>query len=301
MLLRSDSVSDNESDRASSRDRTSASPAPGGGDSDLRRYSKRPLRGPYGQMLEAEMKKPTSKVQYSEILEELTRNEGHSPNHSVPRNRGAGSQSMDETNDRHAAKAGSKPRKTSANLPVPTHVRTASSPSKLSDSSSSHSASPSKRYLCNIEQRSTDSDKSEKSTAGGSKLENKKFSLDSHLTDKSLKRGGSDVHEKPNKQRSGSSASDKQQKRSLDEVRLSQNSRTPSERSFTLLNTPDTPKGLAASPELLAELLKGSSEKLVTEQLTGSGGNGGGNASNALPSAVLNCLYASVLYNQRKR
>ncbi|XP_052898086.1 uncharacterized protein LOC128304851 [Anopheles moucheti] len=291
LLLRSDSVSDNESDRASSRDRTSASPAPGGGDSDLRRYSKRPLRGPYGQMLEAEMKKPTSKVQYNEILEELTRNEGHNTNPSAARNRGAGSQSMDETNDRHAAKAGSKPRKTSANLPVPTHVRTASSPSKLSDSSSSHSASPSKRYLCNIEQRSTDSDKSEKSMAsGGGKLESKKFSLDSHLTDKCLRRGGSDVHEKPNKQRSGSSASEKQQKRSLDEVRLSQNSRTPSERSFTLLNTPETPKGLAASPELLAELLKGSSEKLITEQLTGSGGNSGGNASNALPSAVLNCL-----------
>uniref|UniRef100_A0A4Y0BH68 DH domain-containing protein n=1 Tax=Anopheles funestus TaxID=62324 RepID=A0A4Y0BH68_ANOFN len=290
LLLRSDSVSDNESDRASSRDRTSASPAPGGGDSDLRRYSKRPLRGPYGQMLEAEMKKPTSKVQYSEILEELTRNEGHNTNANAPRSRGTGSQSMDETNDRHAAKAGSKPRKTSANLPVPTHVRTASSPSKLSDSSSSHSASPSKRYLSNIEQRSTDSDKSEKSMVSGGKLESKKFSLDSHLADKSLRRGGSDVHEKPNKQRSGSSASDKQQKRSLDEIRLSQNSRTPSERSFTLLSTPETPKGLAASPELLAELLKGSSEKLVTEQLTSSGGNSGGNGSNALPSAVLNCL-----------
>uniref|UniRef100_A0A182Q6G1 DH domain-containing protein n=1 Tax=Anopheles farauti TaxID=69004 RepID=A0A182Q6G1_9DIPT len=294
LLLRSDSVSDNESDRASSRDRTSASPAPGGGDPDLRRYSKRPLRGPYGQMLEAEMKKPTTKVQYNEILEELTRNEErHGSSQSVSRNRGAGSQSMDETNDRHSAKGGSKPRKTSANLPVPTHVRTASSPSKLSDSSGSHSASPSKRYLCNIEQRSTDSDKSEKSNVGGGggKLECKKFSLDSHhLADKTLKRGNSEVHEKPSKQRSGSSASEKQQKRSLEEVRLSQNSRTPSERSFTLLNTPDTPKGLAASPELLAELLKGSSEKLITEQLTGGGGNGAGNASNALPSAVLNCL-----------
>ncbi|XP_040160849.1 uncharacterized protein LOC120898711 isoform X1 [Anopheles arabiensis] len=297
LLLRSDSVSDNESDRASSRDRTSASPAPGGTEADLRRYSKRPLRGPYGQMLEAEMKKPTSKVQYNEILEELTRNESQGGNPSVARNRGAGSQSMDETNDRHSGKAGSKPRKASANLPVPTHVRTASSPSKLSDSSSSYSASPSKRYLCNIEQRSTDSDKSDKSLTGAGKLESKKFSFDSHLTDKSLKRGGSDVHEKPTKQRSVSSASDKQQKRSLDEVRLSQNSRTPSERSFTLLNTPETPKGLAASPELLAELLKGSSEKLITEQLTGGGGgsgggrgSSGGNASNALPSAVLNCL-----------
>ncbi|XP_053670589.1 uncharacterized protein LOC128720910 [Anopheles nili] len=281
LLLRSDSVSDNESDRASSRDRTSASPAPGSGDPDPKRYSKRPLRGPYGQMLEAEMKKPTTKVQYSEILEELTRTEGtHRPNSTGARNRGVCSQSMDETNDRHAAKAGSKPRKTSANLPVPTHVRTASSPSKLSDSSGTRSASPSKRYLCNIDQRSTDSDRSEKSTG---KLESKKLSLDSHLQ--------SEKPTKPGKQRSGSSASEKQQKRSLDEVRLSQSSRTPSERSFTLAVTPEAPKGLAASPELLAELLKGSSEKLVTEQLgTASGAGGGTNASNALPSAVLNCL-----------
>lgn len=73
IFLRSDSVSDNESDRASSRDRTSASPAPSG-ELDLKRYSKRPLRGPYGQMLEAEMKKP-SKVHYNEILEELSRHE----------------------------------------------------------------------------------------------------------------------------------------------------------------------------------------------------------------------------------
>ena len=73
LFLRSESISDNESERGSSRDRTSASPAPSG-DQDLKRYSKRPLRGPYGQMLEAEMKKP-SKVHYDEILEELSRTE----------------------------------------------------------------------------------------------------------------------------------------------------------------------------------------------------------------------------------
>uniref|UniRef100_A0A182J3E0 Uncharacterized protein n=1 Tax=Anopheles atroparvus TaxID=41427 RepID=A0A182J3E0_ANOAO len=293
LFLRSDSVSDNESDRASSRDRTSASPAPGGADADLKRYSKRPLRGPYGQMLEAEMKKPTTKVQYNEILEELTRNEGHVVGPGMARHRGAASQSMDETNDRHSGKA-CKPRKTSANLPVPTHVRTSSSPSKLSDSSVAHTApNSSKRYLGNIEQRSTDSEKSDRSGAGSTtgtgKLESKKLSLDDHLPDRAVRRGGSDGHEKLNK-RSASSASDKQQKRSLDEVRLSQNSRTPSERSFTL-HTPETPKGgLTASPELLAELLKGSSEKLITEQLTAGAGSVGANASNALPSAVLNCL-----------
>lgn len=72
-LLRSDSTSDNElSDRGHlSRDRASQSPAP---DQDLKRYSKRPLRGPYGQMLEAEMKKP-AKQNYDGLLEELNRSE----------------------------------------------------------------------------------------------------------------------------------------------------------------------------------------------------------------------------------
>lgn len=72
-MLRSDSISDNEmSDRTPPpRDRTSQSPAP---DHDLKRYSKRPLRGPYGQMLEAEMKKP-AKQNYDGLLEELNRSE----------------------------------------------------------------------------------------------------------------------------------------------------------------------------------------------------------------------------------
>lgn len=115
------------------------------------------------------------------------------------------------------------------------------------------------------------------------------------------------MHEKHHgggQKRSCSSASDKQPKRSLDEaVRLSQNSRTPSERSIgTLTQTPEmlgTPKGMSASPELLAELLKGSSEKLITEQLTTATvttatGSPGPNAGNALPSAVLNCLVSNL-------
>lgn len=76
-MLRSDSISDNEmSDRTPPpRDRTSQSPAPD--HHDLKRYSKRPtptLRGPYGQMLEAEMKKP-AKQNYDGLLEELNRSE----------------------------------------------------------------------------------------------------------------------------------------------------------------------------------------------------------------------------------
>lgn len=53
-------MSDNESDRTS----------PALSDYDFKRYSKRPLRGPYGQMLEAEMKKP-NKMHFEEILEDL--------------------------------------------------------------------------------------------------------------------------------------------------------------------------------------------------------------------------------------
>lgn len=73
-VLRSDSISDNElSDRTPPpRERASQSPAPG--EQDLKRYSKRPLRGPYGQMLEAEMKKP-NKQNYDGLLEELNRAE----------------------------------------------------------------------------------------------------------------------------------------------------------------------------------------------------------------------------------
>lgn len=73
VFLRSDSMSDNESDRGPSRDRNNTSPA-STNEHDLKRYSKRPLRGPYGQMLEAEMKKPT-KLHYEGILEELSRND----------------------------------------------------------------------------------------------------------------------------------------------------------------------------------------------------------------------------------
>lgn len=63
-LLRMDSTSDNESDRAQKPI------SPSHSRDDLKRYSKRPLRGPYGQMLEAEMKK-ASKVHYTEILDDL--------------------------------------------------------------------------------------------------------------------------------------------------------------------------------------------------------------------------------------
>lgn len=69
-FFRTDSISDSENNEKPIRERSSTSPAPSESDFIMKRYSKRPLRGPYGQMLEAEMQKQT-KNNYREILEEL--------------------------------------------------------------------------------------------------------------------------------------------------------------------------------------------------------------------------------------
>lgn len=69
-FFRTDSISDSENNEKPIRERSSTSPAPSESDYIMKRYSKRPLRGPYGQMLEAEMQKQT-KNNYEEILEEL--------------------------------------------------------------------------------------------------------------------------------------------------------------------------------------------------------------------------------------
>lgn len=91
------------------------------------------------------------------------------------------------------------------------------------------------------------------------KHDNKKLSLDSHLTvEKSPKRTSSDTSDKQLKK----NFEKHQAKRSLDEIRMPT---TPADKCF-ILNTPETPKNMAATPELLAELLKGSSEKLLNEQ-----------------------------------
>lgn len=176
------------------------------------------------------------------------------------RNRSAASQSLDDTNNSTKSQ---KPRKASANLPVPCHTRAASTPSQTDLSTPEPIVAHHRRYP-SIDQFN---DKT------------KKLSLDSNL-DKS-KRASSEILDK-NPKRNSSGASEKSfQKRSFDEIRLSQVSRTPSERSV------EKSGNILPTPELLAELLKGSSERLATEQ-NQMGGTGSG--STALPSAVLKCL-----------
>ncbi|KAL7038622.1 hypothetical protein ACKWTF_009632 [Chironomus riparius] len=273
---RSESISDNESDRGSSRDRISSSPAPGN-DADLKRYSKRPLRGPYGQMLEAEMKKPT-KVHYDGILEELCRSDSVKKSNC----------SLDSNESSGGFFSRSKARKGGGgdSLPVPMHQRAGSSPVPLIETPSPDPLPIShKKYPSNIDQRMVGSDHLSLRSEGVPK----KLSLDSHLSvdQKSPKRASSDISDKHSKK----NYSDKFiQKRNYEELRVST---TPSEKAF-VLNTPDTPKNMAATPELLAELLKGSSEKILTDQTSQNKKhqmrNSSSSNSSGLPLAVLNSL-----------
>lgn len=175
---------------------------------------------------------------------------------SPVKNRGHSSMSFDETNNSSTASDSTMPisnksntrsqhknssNNTSSLLPAPSHARTASSPAQLLDVSAYSSRS--------LRTDSLDVQQSHKPFSN----------IDSP------KRTSSDTSDKYSK-RSLSNASDKSQRRGTDDGR---SSRTPSERSF-ILHTPDTPKGVSATPELLAELLKGSSEKLAIERAAAS-------------------------------
>ena len=185
-----------------------------------------------------------------------------------------------------------KTRKSGGNLPVPMHQRTVSSPVPLIETTSPD-ALPihHKKYPSNVDQRV-----SENLERISFKQDLKKLSLDSCLlSEKSPKRTSSDISDKHSKKNPFNS--DKiHQKRSLDEMRLSSqnSSQTASENSFILM-TPETPvpKSITATPELLAELLKGSSEKQVNENQNKKHQHQHSIISStgiALPTAVLKCL-----------
>ncbi|XP_044741700.1 rho guanine nucleotide exchange factor 17 isoform X2 [Chrysoperla carnea] len=175
ILVRVDSLSESESEH---RDYlTSSRPSIYSDKSDIsdcetqqtntpRRYSKRPLRGPYGQMLEAEMKKPDTNKMFSKLyynkelkfLDDLMGNinndncvktsEPSTPIPSTPnviRTRSAGNRSLDETHmkpkdtsitkcmpqRKSGASALNIPHTHTSTTPFVRHQRTTSSPSKL--------------------------------------------------------------------------------------------------------------------------------------------------------------------------
>lgn len=183
-----------------------------------------------------------------------------------------------------------KSRKSGGSLPIPMHQRTVSSPVPLIETTSPDALPINhKRYPSSVDQRVIDAP-----DRLSFKHDSKKLSLDSHLSvEKSPKRTSSDTSDKHSKK---NFTNDKLvAKRSLDEIRIPT---SPADKKF-ILNTPDTPKSMTASPELLAELLKGSSEKLLNEQnhskkhQNRSNTNSGGMS---LPTAVLNSLNSLVSF-----
>lgn len=176
-------------------------------------------------------------------------------------------------------------------LPVPMHQRTVSSPVPLIETTSPDALPINhKRYPSSVDQRVIDAP--DRVTF---KHDSKKLSLDSHLSvEKSPKRTSSDTSDKHSKK--NFSNEKLLTKRSLDEIRIPT---SPADKNF-ILNTPETPKVMTASPELLAELLKGSSEKLLNEQNHSKKHQNRNNANNSngmsLPTAVLNSLNSLVSF-----
>jgi hypothetical protein len=166
------------------------------------------------------------------------------------------------------------------------HQRTVSSPVPLIETTSPDALPINhKRYPSSIDHRAIDAP-----DRVSFKHDSKKLSLDSHLSvDKSPKRTSSDTTDKHSKK--NFSNEKLLSKRSLDEIRIPT---SPADKSF-ILNTPETPK-MTASPELLAELLKGSSEKLLNEQNHNKKHQSRNTNSNgmSLPTAVLNSLNSLV-------
>lgn len=153
-----------------------------------------------------------------------------------------------------------------SHLLVPIHARTLSSPVKLISNFDSTVHHHHKRYPSSVDQSGSENHFKN----------DKKLSLDSYLTNRCASDEKSNI------------------KRSLDEIQLP--SQDSLNRNF-VLNTPETPNTRSSGELLLAQLLKGSSEKLLNEQnlnnkksisastlkTTGSGGI-------ALPAAVLKYL-----------
>lgn len=161
-------------------------------------------------------------------------------------------QSFDEDIQRKAYR-----KNNSTHLPIPYHVRASSTPIQ----SDSHSKEVShKRFPSYVDT----------STITELKKDQKKMSLDNL----------SKSHENFAKKSTGTG--EKLQKHSLDEGRLMSSPDSGSKKNYTS-NAPNT---IQATPQLLAELLKGSSERLVSEQLQSNQRI----TSSSLPTAVLKCL-----------
>ncbi|XP_036346042.1 uncharacterized protein LOC118755272 [Rhagoletis pomonella] len=292
-FLRTDSVSDNESDRGPSYCREHASPSPVPGDYDFKRYSKRPLRGPYGQMLEKEMKKP-NKMHFEEILEDLRESEVSSQPRR-PRIAYDDSSAITATSTRNIPHHSNsmRVRKSNTFLPVPAHARAASTPSQIENVSKSGAIGSlekihphEKRYQSTLDNSVTSADKDYQDA--GHHYPNH------HLHQREVKRAASEApaqkshHNKRSQSMSGEKTASggthivHQANRSLDATTSgSARGNSNSGKSSTIV----------PSQELLAELLKGSSEKLISEQRQQMAAKSGLRSYNRLRYKCTNLLH----------
>lgn len=178
-------------------------------------------------------------------------------------------------------------------LPIPKHARAASTPVHI-DAQSTVDLKPQHRRFPSCVETSP---RHNTSDPGLRKDTPKKFSLDNFAPrhdERDAKRASSEVKELATAKRNTSSpaaisllnfTNEKLEKLNFDE--LNRKSSTQSKHKTSL----------KATPELLAELLKGSSEKMVTSEQTKKSSNRNiGDHSNTLPTAVLKCLVSRIRF-----
>ncbi|XP_068156307.1 LOW QUALITY PROTEIN: uncharacterized protein [Drosophila tropicalis] len=267
---RTDSISDNECERMA-RERITSSPTPSG-DYDYKRFSKRPLRGPYGQMLEAEMKKP-NRMHFEEILEELRETDSvHSRrqrgDEATPTGSAAGVGNTRTNMPQYSNSM--RVRKSNTYLPVPSHARAASTPSQIEHISKSMTpSSPMSVSERNLKEAAAAA--STPATSTSTSVSSKSQQLHH------MKRAASEApapkshHNKRSQSMSNERGSNQHPhqhqhhhhhhhhgaKRNLDANATGGNNNN---------NKSKASGDLKPTPALLAELLKGSSENMISEQ-----------------------------------
>lgn len=181
-------------------------------------------------------------------------------------------------------------------LPIPKHTRAASTPVHIEKQLPVDVKAQHRRFPSCVES----TPRHNTSDPGLRKDTPKKFSLDNfapRYDERAAKRASSEVKETAMTKRNTSSpaaisllnfTNEKSQNLNFDDV-----NHKPSTQQKT---------SVKATPELLAELLKGSSEKMVTSEQTKRGSNsstssGIGDHSNVLPTAVLKCLVSGVHFH----
>lgn len=183
------------------------------------------------------------------------------------------------TGSSNSGQTGTSP--VNSSLPLPVHTRAASTPVQM-ENTRPDVVVQHKRFPSSVE----GAPKHNKSDPGIRKDTAKKFSLDNNnarADDRLVKRASSETPEKFSKRNSSSPAAvsllafTSERSQRLDEMPPRSGQTTTKHKS-----------SLKATPELLAELLRGSSEKLVKAEQKNKNDN-----SNTLPTAVLRCLVSS--------